>query len=78
LEYFDRFVTEPGDSEALGQTWLSFVFLLPVSLLSSLLAKKSFFDPSGRGVRNRTIFTTQTTPIVSCGMLVEQARADWS
>ena len=53
--YLDSFVTEPGDSEAFGPD-LAFVRIpSPSGFLSTLLAKKSFFDLSGPAVRNRPL-----------------------
>ena len=48
LEHFDSFVVEAGESEVFGPD-LAFVRIpSPSGFLSTLLAKKSFFDLTGR------------------------------
>jgi hypothetical protein len=72
LEHFGSFVTEADHSDALGPD-LAFVRIpSPSGFLSTLLAKKSFFDLSGSSVRNRIVAITGNTPLALCGIVAEK------
>ena len=69
LEHFDSYVIGPGISEDLGPD-LAFVRIpSPSGFLSTLIAKKSFFDLSGPSVNNRLIGITRKTPLALCGIV---------
>jgi hypothetical protein len=72
LQHFGSFVTEADHSDALGPD-LAFVRIpSPSGFLSTLLAKKSFFDLSGSSVRNRIVAITGNTPLALCGIVAEK------
>ena len=72
LEFFRILTLGPGSVETFGPD-LAFVRIPSwTSFLSTLIAKKSFFDLTGPAVRNRLIAVARTTPIAACGVVAEQ------
>jgi hypothetical protein len=72
LQHFGSFVTEADHSDALGPDFAFVRIPSPSGFLSTLLAKKSFFDLSGSSVRNRIVAITGNTPLALCGIVAEK------
>lgn len=72
LEYFRILSLEPGPVETFGPD-LAFVRIPSwTKFLSTLVAKKSFFDLTGPAVRNRLIAVARNTPLAACGVVDER------